>query len=77
MFGVTEMTAIINPPQGAILGVGAVSDVAVVKDGTIVPGKKLVLTLSCDHRIIDGAEAAQFMRTLKTLLENPILFLVE
>jgi pyruvate dehydrogenase E2 component (dihydrolipoamide acetyltransferase) len=77
MFGITEMTAIINPPQGAILGVGAISDVPVVKNGAIVPGKKMVLTLSCDHRIIDGAEGAQFMRTLKQLLENPVLFLSE
>jgi pyruvate dehydrogenase E2 component (dihydrolipoamide acetyltransferase) len=77
MFGVTEMTAIINPPQGAILGVGAVSDAAIVKNGAVVAGKKLVLTISCDHRVIDGAEAAQFLRTLRQLLENPMLFLTE
>lgn len=77
MYGVDEMTAIINPPQGAILGVGAASDVPVVKDGQVVPGKKMTLTLSCDHRLIDGAEAAQFMRTLKQLIENPVLFLSE
>jgi pyruvate dehydrogenase E2 component (dihydrolipoamide acetyltransferase) len=74
---VTEMTAIINPPQGAILGVGAVSDAPMVKNGALVAGKKLVLTISCDHRVIDGAEAAQFLRTLKQLLENPVLFLSE
>lgn len=77
MFGITEMAAIINPPQGAILGIGAVSDAPMVKNGAVVAGKKLVLTLSCDHRIIDGAEAAQFMKTLKQLLENPVLFLSE
>lgn len=77
MFGVTEMTAIINPPQGAILGVGAVVDAPVVRDGLLAVGKKLVITLSCDHRIIDGAEAASFTRTLKQLLENPLLFLTE
>ncbi len=77
MFGIDEMSAIINPPQGAILGVGAASDVPVVKNGQVVPGKRMTLTLSCDHRIIDGAEAAQFMRTLKQLIENPILFLSE
>ncbi|MBS0635701.1 MAG: 2-oxo acid dehydrogenase subunit E2 [Verrucomicrobia bacterium] len=77
MFGIDEMTAIVNPPQGAILGVGAASDVPVVKNGQIVPGKRMSLTLSCDHRLIDGAEAAQFMRTLRELLENPILFLSE
>ena len=75
MFGVSEMLPIINPPQGAILGIGAVTDAPMVKNGQIVAGKKMVLTLSCDHRIIDGAEAAQFMRTLKLFLENPLLFL--
>ncbi|MCE5293290.1 MAG: 2-oxo acid dehydrogenase subunit E2 [Chlamydiales bacterium] len=77
MYGIDEMTAIINPPQGAILGVGAASDTPVVKNGQVVPGKKMTFTLSCDHRLIDGAEAAQFMKTLKTLIENPILFLSE
>lgn len=77
MYGIDEMTAIINPPQGAILGIGAASDTPVVKNGQIVAGKKMVLTLSCDHRLIDGAEAAQFMRTLKELIENPVLFLSE
>jgi len=77
MYGVNDMTAIINPPQGAILGVGAAQDVPVVKDGQVVPGKRMSLTISCDHRVIDGAEAAQFMRTLKQLIENPILFLSE
>ncbi|MBS0656544.1 MAG: pyruvate dehydrogenase complex dihydrolipoamide acetyltransferase [Verrucomicrobia bacterium] len=77
MYGITEMTAIINPPQGAILGIGAVSDEAVVKNGAIVPGKRMVLTLSCDHRIIDGSEAAQFMRTLKQLIEHPLLLSVD
>lgn len=77
MYGVDEMTAIINPPQGAILGVGAASDTPVIKNGQVVPGKKMTFTLSCDHRLIDGAEAAQFMRTLKELIENPVLFLSE
>lgn len=76
MFGITEMTAIVNPPQGAILGVGAITDTAMIKNGAVVAGKRLVLTLSCDHRIIDGAEAAQFMRTLKELIENPLLLLI-
>ncbi len=77
MFGIDEMTAIINPPQGAILGVGAASDTPMIKNGQIVAGKKMTLTLSCDHRLIDGAEAAQFMRTLRQLIENPVLFLSE
>jgi pyruvate dehydrogenase E2 component (dihydrolipoamide acetyltransferase) len=77
MYGISDMTAIINPPQGAILGIGAASDVPVVKNGQVVPGKVMSMTISCDHRLIDGAEAANFMRTLKQLLENPILFLSE
>jgi pyruvate dehydrogenase E2 component (dihydrolipoamide acetyltransferase) len=77
MFGIDEMCAIINPPQGAILGIGVARDTPVVKGGQVVAGKTMTLTLSCDHRLIDGAEAAQFMRTLRELLENPILFLSE
>jgi pyruvate dehydrogenase E2 component (dihydrolipoamide acetyltransferase) len=77
MFGVTDFQAIINPPQAAILAIGTVRDTPVVKNGQIVPGKMLSATLSCDHRAIDGAEAAAFMQTLRQLLENPILFLSE
>jgi len=77
MFGVTNFQAIVNPPQGAILAVGAVQEVPVIKNNAVVPGKILSLTLSCDHRIIDGSEAAQFMKTLKKLIENPLLFLTE
>ena len=77
MFGITEMYPIINPPQGAILGVGAAQDAVMVKNGQCVAGKKMVLTLSCDHRIIDGTIAAQFMQTLRKLLENPLLFLTQ
>jgi len=75
MYGITSFEAIINPPQGAILSIGAIHNAPVVKDGVIQPGKELTLTLSSDHRIIDGAEAAQFIKTLRELLENPILFL--
>lgn len=75
MFGVPDFQAIINPPQAAILAVGTIQDKPVVKNGQVVPGKILSLTLSCDHRAVDGMEAAQFMQTLKQLLENPILFL--
>jgi pyruvate dehydrogenase E2 component (dihydrolipoamide acetyltransferase) len=75
MFGVVDFQAIVNPPQAAILAIGAVLDKPVVKNGTIAAGKIMSLTLSCDHRVVDGAEAAQFMQTLKQLLENPILFL--
>ena len=76
MFGTTSFAAIVNPPQGAILSIGAIQDAAVVKNGIVVAGKLLALTLSCDHRVIDGAEAAQFMKTLKKLIEQPSLFLV-
>lgn len=76
MYGTSEFDAIINPPQGAILGVGAVHDAPLVKHNQVIPGKKMLLTLSCDHRIIDGAEAAEFMKTVKGLLENPLLMLI-
>lgn len=76
MFGTTEFGAIVNPPQVAILAIGAIQELPVVKNGTCVPGKKMTLTLSCDHRVVDGSLAAQFMKTLKELLETPTLFLI-
>lgn len=76
MYGITSFSAIINPPQGAILAVGGISEVPVVKDGAIVPGKVMTCTLSADHRVIDGAAAADFLRTLKGLLEKPALLIV-
>lgn len=72
MYGVSSFQAIINPPQGAILAVGAILDLPIVKEGAIVPGKIMNLTLSVDHRVIDGVTAAEFLRTLKSKLENPI-----
>ncbi len=72
MFGITEFQAIINPPQAAILAVSGILDTPIVKDNTIVPGKTLNLTLSVDHRVIDGVAAAEFLNTLKKLIENPI-----
>ncbi|HQH71208.1 MAG TPA: 2-oxo acid dehydrogenase subunit E2, partial [bacterium] len=72
MLGITRFTAVINPPQAAILAVGTVRDVPVVKDGQVVPGKRMAVTLSCDHRAFDGAEGARFMATLKMKLENPL-----
>lgn len=71
MFGITEFSAVINPPQGAILAVGGIEEAPVVKDGKIVAGHTLSLTLSVDHRVIDGALAAQFLKTLQFFLENP------
>lgn len=76
MYGIPNFTAILNPPQGAILAVGAIQDQPVVEKGQVVPGKVLRCTLSADHRIIDGTTAAEFMRTLKKLLETPALLLV-
>ena len=71
MFGVSEFGAILNPPQAAILAVAAIREEPVVTQGSIVPGKRLTLTLSVDHRVIDGAQAAQFLKSLKTFLEAP------
>ena len=71
MYGISHFAAIINPPQGAILAVGAILDRPVLKQGEIVPGKTLSLTLSVDHRVIDGVAASLFLQTLKNLLENP------
>jgi pyruvate dehydrogenase E2 component (dihydrolipoamide acetyltransferase) len=76
MFGVDEFTAIINPPEAAILAVGAIKDVPVVEDGRIVPGKVMRMTLSVDHRVFYGATAAQFMAEVKRLIENPVTLLV-
>ncbi|MGA1464668.1 MAG: 2-oxo acid dehydrogenase subunit E2, partial [Balneolaceae bacterium] len=73
MFGIEEFTAIINPPNAAILAVGAIRDVPVVKNGQVVPGKRMKVTLSSDHRIVDGAKAAEFLSTLRNLLQNPLL----
>ncbi len=75
MYGIEEFTAIINPPDACILAVGGIKEVPVVKDGKVVPGVTMKMTLSCDHRVVDGAIGADFMQTLKTLLENPVLFL--
>lgn len=72
MFGIEEFTAIINPPNACILAVGAIREVPVVENGEIVPGKRMKVTLSSDHRIVDGVSAAQFLNTLKRLLENPL-----
>ena len=76
MFDIEEFTAIINPPDSCILAVGAIVDKPIVKDGQVVPGKMMKMTLSCDHRIVDGATGAQFLQTLKALLEEPYKMLV-
>ena len=76
MFGIDEFTAIINPPDACILAVGAISQVPIVKDGQIKPGNVMKVTLSCDHRVVDGATGAAFLQTLQGLLEEPLRMLV-
>jgi pyruvate dehydrogenase E2 component (dihydrolipoamide acetyltransferase) len=73
MFGIDNFSAVINPPESAILAVGAVRDEPVVKDGEIVPGKRMSVTASFDHRAIDGATGAKFLARLAELLESPLL----
>jgi pyruvate dehydrogenase E2 component (dihydrolipoamide acetyltransferase) len=76
MFGVDQFWAVIHPPQGAILAVGAVADRPVIRGGHLAAGRMMHLTLSADHRLIDGAYAAKFLRELKRILENPVVMLV-
>ncbi|MDA0728204.1 MAG: dihydrolipoamide acetyltransferase family protein [Bacteroidetes bacterium] len=76
MFGIDEFTAIINPPDACILAVGGIQSVPVVRDGAVVPGHTMKVTLSCDHRVVDGATGAAFLSELKQNLENPVLMLV-
>jgi pyruvate dehydrogenase E2 component (dihydrolipoamide acetyltransferase) len=76
MFGIEEFTAIINPPDACILAVGGILQVPVVKNNQIVPGNIMKVTLSADHRIVDGATGAAFLQTLKSLLEEPLRMLV-
>jgi pyruvate dehydrogenase E2 component (dihydrolipoamide acetyltransferase) len=75
MFGITEFTSIINQPNSAILSVGAIIEKPVVRDGQIVVGNTMKVTLACDHRTVDGATGAQFLQTLRTFLENPVTML--
>ncbi|MGJ1418209.1 2-oxo acid dehydrogenase subunit E2 [Sphingobacterium spiritivorum] len=75
MFGIDEFTSIINSPDGAILSVGAIQAIPVVKNGAVVPGNIMKLTLGCDHRVVDGATGAAFLQTLKSLIENPVRLL--
>ena len=76
MYGISEFVAIINPPQAAILSIGGLEDKPVVKNGTIVPGKTMKFTLSADHRVLDGADGAKFLKTLQKYLESPSLLLI-
>jgi pyruvate dehydrogenase E2 component (dihydrolipoamide acetyltransferase) len=76
MFGIDEFTAIINPPDACILAIGGIAQVPVVKNGEVVPGNLMKVTLSCDHRVVDGATGAAFLQTVKSLLEEPLRMLV-
>jgi pyruvate dehydrogenase E2 component (dihydrolipoamide acetyltransferase) len=76
MFGIDEFTAIINPPDACILAVGGIKSVPVVKNGAVVPGNIMKVTLSCDHRVVDGASGAAFLQTLKSYLENPVMMIL-
>ena len=76
MFGIDEFTAIINPPDACILAISSIQQIPVVKNGAVIPGNVMKLTLSCDHRVVDGATGAAFLQTLKGLLEEPLRMLV-
>jgi pyruvate dehydrogenase E2 component (dihydrolipoamide acetyltransferase) len=76
MYGINVFSAVINPPEAAILAVGAVRDEPVVRDGAVVPGKRLAVTLSCDHRAVDGAVGAEWLKVLRGLLESPMSMLL-
>lgn len=76
MFGIEEFTAIINPPDACILAVGGIKETAIVKEGQLIPGNVMKVTLSCDHRVVDGATGAAFLQTLKGFLENPVRILI-
>lgn len=76
MMGIEEFTAIINPPDACILAVGAIQEIPVVENGQIIPGSVMKLTMSCDHRVVDGAVGAAFLQTLKAYLEDPVRMLI-
>jgi pyruvate dehydrogenase E2 component (dihydrolipoamide acetyltransferase) len=76
MFGIQDFTSIINQPNGAILSVGAIVQKPIVKEGEIVVGNTMKLTLACDHRVVDGVTGAQFLQTLRTLVENPLRMVI-
>ena len=76
MFGIEEFTAIINPNDSCILAIGGIKETPIVKDGEIVAGNMMKVTMSSDHRLVDGATGAAFLKTLKELLEDPIKILV-
>ena len=76
MFGIESFTAIVNPPDSCILAIGGIKQVPVIKDGALVPGNVMKVTLSCDHRVVDGATGAAFLQDFKQFLENPVSMLL-
>ena len=76
MFGIESFTAIVNPPDSCILAVGGIKEVPVVKNGQVVPGNVMKVTLSCDHRVVDGASGSAFLQTFKNYMENPVSMLL-
>jgi pyruvate dehydrogenase E2 component (dihydrolipoamide acetyltransferase) len=76
MFGIEAFTAIVNPPDACILAIGGIKEVPVVKNGQVVPGNVMKVTLSCDHRVVDGASGSAFLQTFKNYMENPVNMLV-
>ena len=76
MFGIHEFTAIINPPEAGILAVGGIEETPVVVDGAVIVRPRMRITMSCDHRVIDGAEGSRFLQTLKAMLEEPTAILL-
>jgi pyruvate dehydrogenase E2 component (dihydrolipoamide acetyltransferase) len=76
MFEIDQFTAVINPPEAGILAIGSIVQKPVVVDGRIEPGRRMRVTMSCDHRVIDGATGAAFLKTLKQMLENPLAMLL-
>ena len=76
MFDIDQFTAVINPPEAGIIAVGSIVQKPVVLDGQVTARRRMRLTMSCDHRVIDGATGAAFLRTLKQMLENPLAMLL-
>jgi pyruvate dehydrogenase E2 component (dihydrolipoamide acetyltransferase) len=76
MFGIDEFTAIINPPDAAILAIGTISEELSLVNGQVAAIKMMKVTMSCDHRVVDGATGAKFLQTFKQLLENPLAMLL-
>jgi len=76
MYGIEEFTAIVNPPDSCILAVGGIKEVPVVKNGAVVPGNVMKVTLSCDHRVVDGVSGSEFLNTVKKYIENPVILVM-